>query len=826
MILRRLEIGSFAGLADRTFDFTDGLNILSGPNEAGKSTVFNALYHTLFTPSRVNKKQFDRELSSFLPLSGGDTIYTSLVFEKEGRYTLERSWGGEKRDILRLPDGGVLRNAEALSARLRELFPLSEGSLKNILLVSQNRLQQTLEELRSAPETGEEVGSMIRKSLFETGGLSVDRFRRLLEDRLNEYAARWDFDRERPERDKGKERGIDNPWKSGTGTIVKLWYGWRSLEAERDRAARLETERAALMEEFSSTEKELGRIKAYLAEWKRVFDAMKTMETLVVRYDRACELRDRHQAAIESWARVETEIKADRREIKRLDGELEGLEAEKKEAKKAEQIRVRKERYDELKILKAEMDKAEEELSSTPKVETDMVERIRTLDREAEGLKNRLSAGDLRLVLRGKTETALTVTTGTNESQDIRLEPGGREVIEAGTCAEIDTEDFSLSVAAGDIDVNTIRAGYKDSINHMEELLGECGVSTVQEAERAAFNRATLKNRLEQSRGRFKDALKGEDFDELAAAVDTPVEKRTRTLEEISGETTLRTVARAEAAGRLKQREEELKDLETAYGDRQGAVRVFSEAAVKAENLSKEVEGCGGVPEGFRTPADFISDYSEKEEQRRTLEEEWFRFKGRLLELDKGLPDESEEELEGRCIDAKKEFEVALRRGRHLAAIREKTEGILETLDKDTYRIYARRCAEYIDCLTSGAYNHVDLDDGLPSGIRGEGFLVPFPLLSSGTKDIFALAVRLSAADILLGERKGFLVLDDPLVDLDPERRTNAAACIEGWASENQVILFTCHNEHIELFHSPSVIEISRLDYKNSILHNDTTEEV
>ena len=76
---------------------------------------------------------------------------------------------------------------------------------------------------------------------------------------------------------------------------------------------------------------------------------------------------------------------------------------------------------------------------------------------------------------------------------------------------------------------------------------------------------------------------------------------------------------------------------------------------------------------------------------------------------------------------------------------------------------------------------------------------VPFAVLSIGTRACLGLAVRLSMARWFLADRRGFLVLDDPFVDLDPERQQAAAAILQKFAKEKQVILFTCHPRHAEI---------------------------
>jgi len=41
--------------------------------------------------------------------------------------------------------------------------------------------------------------------------------------------------------------------------------------------------------------------------------------------------------------------------------------------------------------------------------------------------------------------------------------------------------------------------------------------------------------------------------------------------------------------------------------------------------------------------------------------------------------------------------------------------------------------------------------------------------------------------------------MDDPLVDLDPDRQSKAAEAIKDFAEDKQLILLTCHPSHAKL---------------------------
>ena len=62
-----------------------------------------------------------------------------------------------------------------------------------------------------------------------------------------------------------------------------------------------------------------------------------------------------------------------------------------------------------------------------------------------------------------------------------------------------------------------------------------------------------------------------------------------------------------------------------------------------------------------------------------------------------------------------------------------------------------------------------------------------------------ALSLRLSMADYYSKDNKGFLIMDDPLTDMDASRQQSAANCIKQFATEKQVILFTCHQSHADI---------------------------
>jgi len=101
--------------------------------------------------------------------------------------------------------------------------------------------------------------------------------------------------------------------------------------------------------------------------------------------------------------------------------------------------------------------------------------------------------------------------------------------------------------------------------------------------------------------------------------------------------------------------------------------------------------------------------------------------------------------------------------------------------------------------LTDGNYNQGGIDDEFKINLQNKnGIEMPYTLLSSGTYDCVALALRLSILKYIYGSSPGYVILDDCIVDLDPIRRKMAIKLIKQHAEDNQVIFTTCNPEIAE----------------------------
>jgi len=94
LILRRLHLRRFLGLPDAAYDFAPGINVIIGPNEAGKSTLRTAIRTVLYeNPATTSPKSRDQ----FRTWGVDDPPELVLEFELNGRrFTLTKNYATRK----------------------------------------------------------------------------------------------------------------------------------------------------------------------------------------------------------------------------------------------------------------------------------------------------------------------------------------------------------------------------------------------------------------------------------------------------------------------------------------------------------------------------------------------------------------------------------------------------------------------------------------------------------------------------------------------------------------------------------------------------------
>ena len=125
MKLRRLSVNQFKRFTVPTQldEISDGLNLVIGPNELGKSTLLDALRAVLF--ERYNSKA--QPIVALQNDRSGAAPVVELVFEVNGaEYTLTKRFVNSPHARLQCPDGTLLQ-ADAAESELRSLLGFAQA---------------------------------------------------------------------------------------------------------------------------------------------------------------------------------------------------------------------------------------------------------------------------------------------------------------------------------------------------------------------------------------------------------------------------------------------------------------------------------------------------------------------------------------------------------------------------------------------------------------------------------------------------------------------------------------------------------------------------
>ncbi|MDP8214828.1 MAG: SMC family ATPase [Candidatus Euphemobacter frigidus] len=798
MIVTRVQLNPFGGLNDTELTFQTGLNVLLGPNEAGKSTVFNAIFAALFVKTKLGKRDFENKIKKFLPLGEGDTIRVELDFIHNGKsFTLKKSWGGTTSAELTLPDGAGVTDEDAIEDRLAPLLGSTEGTYKSILMTYQTGLGRTLRNLHEEhSETVRNLGDILRAAILETDGVSIDRFRERLEAEYDDYFSHWDRKEDYPE----KGMGIKKPWKRKVKKILRAFYDKEELRVVLGEVRRLEEELGKINQRIGEQTNTLEETEVYLKKNRQAVEDARERRTLSAELNGLQARLKNYKEANSRWPVLENKLEDLEKKLPGMEKREKTLASERTAADKLEKKRALREIYRRAQAKKKALEEAREALQKLKKISREDLKKLRAAIGRIDRLKAGLAAGKLTVRVTTKKNTRVTIEKDVEKPVENELIAGQSVEIRAGGRIKIDHPELSVEAISGDRPFEEISREYDDARKIHNDILAELAVTNINEAEAILLAWDEHAGIARQAERNLKDELGDYTFEELKQQVgETGLSEKARPLAEVVAEHEkvkgdIRA-AQEEQARLKKQIEAYVKE----YTDTQELLLALAEDMKSKKEIDDKIAQLAPLPEGVENAEDFIDKFRRREERVGNLRNQLSELKMEQIRLTENMPDETEEALEKRLRDAEDSFAAVKKEGEAIARIRDLTGPLLEEIDQDTFKGLRKDVEDMIKRLTGKRYRSVAMEESLPRGlVREDGQILTRELLSVGTRDDLALAIRLAMARQFLGKSEGFLIMDDPLVDLDPVRQKAAAEVLKTFAGKKQILILTCHSSHAD----------------------------
>ncbi len=811
--LSSIHVGPFAALDNLRVDFVPGLNVVLGPNEAGKSTLYSALALLLFVPTKLSVPQFKKQVARFLPRPAGDFVEADLAFSAgERAYRLAKRWGADAYSVLETPEGSI-RDQGAVAAAAADLLPVSEGSFRAVFLNAQRSIADPLDEL-DGTSLRRDLGEVLRRAAFETGGVSIEEFRSGLKHRLEETYRRWDEAAEAPER----RRPGEGRWVKGAGILTKASYALEDAEKRRravqEADARIAEASVRLEEHTAQRDAAAVFVAAHRELHGRVLRGRAIAAEAALLEEK---IRERAEAA-KSWPVQDHRIKEGSEELASTQARLEKT---KQDVAMLDTAIEAASRLRERETHNRTVADLEAELESNPAIDRKTVDRLAKIEDKLSRIAVELSTGTLHARVVADRDVRVAWSADDDNPATSVLSTGDEVLVDGRRFLRFELDDARIEVTTGDIDVHELRAA-RDRLNAERDAIKEAvGTGSSEEAQKLHLARADVETRLGRARGLLADVLV-EEGDESAIVealelvssarqdVADPVSELKRGQKEIAARQIDLTNKAAALTARVDGARAHVAELASRYGNVDSLVEELGDLRHRKRTLEAETVSGLSLPDGFDTPDEFTHAYHQAEVTERQEAMTCAELRSELATAEAARPEESLDDLREEVARSEYELERLKRRGKALRRVAEATDRLLSQMDADTFLPFVERFSHFATRIVGGAYKPARSKEVLGSSFhRRDGVELPYELLSTGTRGSLGLAVRLALAASLLGEGgEAFVVLDDPLVELDPGRRKAAAELIRSFAQSVQTVYFTCHPDHAAVFNGAEVTQL------------------
>ena len=586
------------------------------------------------------------------------------------------------------------------------------------------------------------------------------------------------------------------------GSILAAWYAAQRIAAERKIALSWEKELDEINGRIRATAAAAAANEAFVAgHRKAAADAGERRRWEAELKSTRLELESWKKIGRE-WPRALDRITELQDSFARLDAAQAVLATEKAEAEREEQGRALREKHQRVARWAARVQEAGGKLAEAAPMEKKSLEEIRQAAKKLDALEAAVEAGKLSVTVAGRENVKIVVQEDFRPERSRTLAPDEVLRLSAGGRLRIVHPDLEIEVRSGD-------AGFEEKAEKAEAarrglaaLLKSHGVADLAEAEEREAVSAGLAAELNGAKKQLAEELAGEPQASLEARVAALGPSRPgRPLAVVAAEL---ADAKARRDGMRKEIEElrrSVGEWQAAYASPDAVLERYAGGLGREKELTAVISGSASLPKGFTDAPAFLAAYEKAQSEAKVRADEGARLRDEKTLVDRRAPKESAEELGARLSEAEAELEVQLRRGRALLRIAAAADGLLGSSDTAVSAGMRAPLEKMIGAITGGRHVGVQMEGTLPSGLAGpDGGSISWELLSAGTKDALALALRLAMASYFLRDSDGFLMMDDPLVDMDPVRQKAAAEAIAQFAEQKQLILFTCHPATAGLF--------------------------
>ncbi|WP_395803963.1 AAA family ATPase [Daejeonella sp.] len=805
MKLIKLQLHPFAGTVDKTYHFQDELNVVYGHNEAGKSTIVKALLLVLLEPTDLTKTEFKKLIENYIPI-GGDTIKISLAFEQNGaKYELKKSWGANNFSSLNIKGQAPTQNALLVQEELNRLLNLNKSTLRDVIFTTQAKIASTIEEINKNSEIGNSLDQILRGAIFNTAGIVPQELSDKLRKEYDELSLNWDLENDAPIIGSNNKGSYENKRGNGLGEILKIAYQLYDKQNALLFREHYDIQLSEIANHLNQLKEAINTDEEYISLTKPLVESLTKRKEIINELSLLEVKKNTLREAQADWNSINANLPVMTDQLALDNEQLTRLKDELEHARKAGETTIKISQFKNITDLKLKYETTKNSLNALKKVENENVELVKKIHDQLVNAQQELnaleSAQKFIVEIHPKKNLEVEIQQGAELAVKTKLLQGKAISLEVSKGFQYSSEDVTIQVKSLTQQITTLNEQITALANELELNLSSFDVPSFEEliVLNTSYNQAKLDQQLAKSA--YDNSIVGTSYESLEKEVNELQNlPKTRELTELNKLYNDLVGKIATDKLKIKEFENKLAELTSLYTslDNLDEIRltIRQDEQIQQSKLAElpPIEANLDI-DNFRIEYKDVIDRLNSNKQK-CHEKEIERAIHEGIE-----PEDLASELHDQIDLLQRLKNQKIEEAKAIAKVLSKLEEILNRVPLHPYQNYENKLAEYLLSLSGGKYSISQNGSLTPHVIRNSttNLELPIEMLSQGTSGILGLSLRLCMADYYLNDQKGFLAFDDPMVDFDQNRQLLAAQCLQDYASEKQVLVFTCHQTHANL---------------------------